>query len=126
MSKVDYQEVLSELAGPVAQLRARLPDVWSSYAAMHRAALGEGALSQRHKELIALAVSIVKRCDGCIASHARGAARRGATPEEVAEMIGITVLLDGGPATVYGPRAWEAYQQFRSAMSPAPAAPPVP
>ncbi|MGC8473459.1 MAG: carboxymuconolactone decarboxylase family protein [Candidatus Dormibacteria bacterium] len=126
MSEVDYQEVLSDLAGPVAQLRQQIPDVWSSYAAMHRAAMRDGELSARHKELIALAVSIVKRCDGCIASHARGAARRGATPEEVAEMIGITVLLDGGPATVYGPRAWEAYQQFRAAMGPAPAAPPVP
>ncbi|MHB1524360.1 MAG: carboxymuconolactone decarboxylase family protein [Candidatus Dormibacteria bacterium] len=126
MSEVDYQEVLSDLARPVAQLRERIPDVWSSYAAMRRAAMGDGELSSRHKELIALAVSIVKRCDGCIASHARGAARHGATPEEVAEMIGVTVLLDGGPATVYGPRAWEAYQQFRAAMGPALAPPPVP
>ena len=126
MSEVDYQEVLSDLAGPVAQLRERTPDVWSSYAAMHRAAMREGELSARHKELIALAVSIVKRCDGCIASHARGAARRGATPEEVAEMIGITMLLDGGPATVYGPRAWDAYQQFRSAAATGSAPPRVP
>ena len=120
MSEVDYQETLADLAAPVAQLRERIPEVWSGYVAMHRAAMREGELSARHKELIALAVSIVKRCDGCIASHARGAARRGATAEEVAEMIGITMLLDGGPATVYGPRAWQAYQQFRAAASPDP------
>ncbi len=121
MSEVEYQQVLSDLAAPVAELRRQIPEVWSAYATMHRAAMGEGALEAKHKELIALAVSIVKRCDGCIASHARGAARRGATPEEVAEMIGITVLLDGGPATVYGPRAWEAYQQF-AASTPRPPA----
>lgn len=114
MAEIDYKKVLTDLAPPVAELRARIPEVWSAYATLHRAALGDGALSAREKELIALAISIVKRCDGCIASHARGAARRGATPEQVAEMIGVALMLDGGPATVYGPRAWEAYLQFVS------------
>jgi len=112
MSKIDHQEVLSDLSQPVAELRRMIPDVWSAYAGMHHAVIKDGELPAKTKELIALAVAIVKRCDGCIAAHARGAARRGATPEEVAEMIGVTLLLDGGPATVYGPRAWEAFQQF--------------
>ncbi|MHB1625013.1 MAG: carboxymuconolactone decarboxylase family protein [Candidatus Dormibacteria bacterium] len=114
----DYQGVLSDLSQPVADLRQAIPEVWSAYAAIHRAAMAEGELSTKHKELIALAISIVKRCDGCIAAHARGAARRGATAQEVAEMIGLTVLLDGGPATVYGPRAWQAYQQFAGKSAP--------
>ncbi|HUY53550.1 MAG TPA: carboxymuconolactone decarboxylase family protein [Candidatus Nanopelagicaceae bacterium] len=118
MSKIDYQEVLTDLGQPVAELRRAIPEVWSAYAAMHRAALAEGELPAKYKELIALAISIVKRCDGCIAAHARGAARRGATAQEVAEMIGLTVLLDGGPATVYGPRAWQAYQQFAEKGTP--------
>lgn len=119
MTKTDHPEVLRELAQPVQELREEIPDVWSAYSAMHRAVIRDGALDARHKELIALAISIVKRCDGCIAAHARGAARRGATPSEVAEMIGVTLLLDGGPATVYGPRAWEAYHQFLAEMPPA-------
>ncbi|MHB1525644.1 MAG: carboxymuconolactone decarboxylase family protein [Candidatus Dormibacteria bacterium] len=118
MSMTDYQGVLSDLSQPVADLRQAIPEVWSAYAAIHRAAMAEGELSTKHKELIALAISIVKRCDGCIAAHARGAARRGATAQEVAEMIGLTVLLDGGPATVYGPRAWQAYQQFAGKSAP--------
>jgi AhpD family alkylhydroperoxidase len=118
MSTIDYQEVLTDLASPVADLRRAIPEVWSAYATMHRAALAEGELPAKYKELIALAISIVKRCDGCIASHARGAARRGATAQEVAEMIGLAVLLDGGPATVYGPRAWQAYQQFAATITP--------
>jgi AhpD family alkylhydroperoxidase len=118
VTKIEYPEVLSDLARPVKELREEIPEVWSAYAAMHRAVIQDGALDARHKELIALAISIVKRCDGCIAAHARGAARRGATPSEVAEMIGVTLMLDGGPATVYGPRAWEAYHQFLAAMPP--------
>ena len=72
----------------------------------------EGALSTKTKELIALAIAVVKECDGCIAYHAKAAARRGATPSEVAEALGVAVLMDGGTATTWGPRAWAAYQEF--------------
>ncbi|MBV9935824.1 MAG: carboxymuconolactone decarboxylase family protein, partial [Actinobacteria bacterium] len=44
--------------------------------------------------------------------HAKAAARRGATPEEVAEALGVALLMDGGSATVYAPRAWDAYREF--------------
>lgn len=108
----DHAQVLKDLSAPIAELRQAIPEVWAGYSQTHRAAMAEGALSSKNKELIALAISIVKRCDGCVAAHARGAARRGATPQEVAEAIGVTLLLEGGPATVWGPRAWEAYQQF--------------
>jgi AhpD family alkylhydroperoxidase len=108
----DYAEVLKELSAPIDELRKLIPDAWSGYVQTGRGAMGDGALSAKHKELIALAISVVKKCDGCLAAHARGAARRGATPAEVAETIGVTLLLEGGPATVWGPRAWEAYHQF--------------
>ena len=64
------------------------------------------------KELIALMIAVVKRCDGCIASHAKAAAAKGVTKEQVAEAIGVAMLMDGGPATVYGPRAYEAFCEF--------------
>lgn len=50
-----------------------------------------------------------------MAAHARGCARRGATAEEVVEMIGVTVAMNGGPATVWGPRALAAYEEFLEA-----------
>jgi AhpD family alkylhydroperoxidase len=59
-----------------------------------------------------LAIAVVKQCGGCIAYHAKGAARRGATAEEVAEALGVALLMDGGTASVYGPRAWDAYREF--------------
>lgn len=119
MATTDHQQVLDDLSQPIGELRAAIPEVWSAYAGMARAVLTDGELTAKHKELIALAISIVKRCDGCIAAHARGAARRGATEQEVAEMIGVTILLDGGPGTVYGPRALQAFQQFAGARPPA-------
>ena len=68
--------------------------------------------NQKTKELIALAIAVSKQCDGCIASHARGAARAGATESEVAEALGVTIAMNGGPATVYGARAFAAFREF--------------
>lgn len=106
------QDVLDELRGPTRTLRAASAGAWAGFASLHDAALADGALPRRLKELIALAIAVTKECDGCIASHAKGAARYGATPEEVAEALGVALLMNGGPATVYGPRAWAAYQEF--------------
>ena len=83
---------------------------------MHSAAMTERALPLKVKELIALAVAVTKQCDGCIASHGRGAASTGSTPEEVAETLGVAIMMNGGPGTTYAPRAWEAYQEFSEAQ----------
>jgi AhpD family alkylhydroperoxidase len=90
-------------------LREAIPEVYRGYAQLHRAALDGGELDTRTKELIALAVAVTRECDGCIAAHADGAARQGATRGQVAEAIGVTFLMNGGPATVYGPRAYAAF-----------------
>ncbi|MFB9733103.1 MULTISPECIES: carboxymuconolactone decarboxylase family protein [Ornithinimicrobium] len=107
--------VLDGLKAPARDLRSRIPDVYAGFAATHKAALAEGELSTATKELIALGISVATQCDGCIASHARGAARAGATAEQAAETIGVAILMAGGPATVYGPRAMDAFLEFSGA-----------
>ena len=64
---------------------------------------------------MALVASVVKRCDGCIAYHAKAAARQEANAEEVAEALGVALLMDGGAASVYAPRGWDAYLEFAGA-----------
>jgi AhpD family alkylhydroperoxidase len=86
--------------------------VYKAYAGLSAAAMVPGALDAKTKELIALGISVTLRCDGCIASHARGAAKAGASREEAAEAIGVAILLNGGPGTVYGPRAFDAFCEF--------------
>ena len=111
-----YSTVIADLAEPTRSLREASPEVWAGFAQLHNAAVADGALSARVKELMALAIAVVKHCDGCIAYHAKAAARRGATPEEVAEALGVALLMDGGTASVYGPRAWDAYREFAAAQ----------
>jgi AhpD family alkylhydroperoxidase len=106
--------VRDELAGPTRALRQAVPDVYRGYRELHDAALAlaSGALDAKTKELIALAIAVSKECDGCIAAHAHAAVRQGATPAEAAEAIGVTFLMNGGPATVYGARAFDAFREF--------------
>jgi AhpD family alkylhydroperoxidase len=108
----DHRATVAHLAQPTRELRNAIPAVWAGFTDMHQAAVAEGALPAGVKELMALVIAVVKQCDGCIAYHAKSAARLGATSEEVAEALGVALLMDGGTASVYGPRAWEAFQQF--------------
>ncbi|MFH1330809.1 MAG: carboxymuconolactone decarboxylase family protein [Actinomycetota bacterium] len=108
-----WHDVSTDLADPVRSLRAAIPDAWGGFAQLHKEAMKEGVISAAMKEVIALVISVRDECDGCIAAHARGAARKGATPEQVAEALGVALLMMGGPGTVYGPRAWQAYHEFR-------------
>lgn len=107
-----HKEILDDLAEPSKALRNQIPEVFAGYSAMSAAAFADGSLDAKTKELIALAISVTKQCDGCIASHARKAARRGAITEEVAEALGVAIAMNGGPGTVHAPRALEAFEEF--------------
>jgi AhpD family alkylhydroperoxidase len=107
-----HRDTIRELRAPTAQLRQMIPGAWGAFSELHGAAMAEGAVPARLKEAVALAIAVVKQCDGCIAYHAKAAARAGASPDEVAEMLAVALLMDGGTASVYGPRAWEAFVEF--------------
>jgi AhpD family alkylhydroperoxidase len=105
-------EVLNTLSPQHRALRKMIPDVLRGFGELSNAALASGALDTKFKELIALTIGVVHGCDGCIASHAQGAVRAGATKEEAAEAIGVSILMMGGPATIYGARAYDAFCEF--------------
>ncbi len=109
---MDPKQMLKELSEPQRALRDAVPETWDGFAQMHRAALAGGALPTRVKELIAVAIAVSNGCDGCLASHTRGAARAGATREEFTEMLAVALLMTGGPATVWGPRALQMFDAY--------------
>ena len=110
------KDVLTELAPLHRELRHAIPDVYKGFGELHKAAFTAGELDVKTKELIALAIGVVEGCDGCIASHAQAAARAGASRQEAAEAIGVTFLMNGGPATIYGPRAYDAFCGFADSV----------
>jgi AhpD family alkylhydroperoxidase len=106
------RDVLDELNPLTRELRKAIPDVYEGFRSLHSAAFTPGALEVKHKELIALSIAVSSECDGCIASHARAAVTAGATQEEAAEALGVTILMGGGPATIWAPRAYAAFCEF--------------
>ena len=114
-SSTHGKTVLRELSPLHRELRRAIPDVYAGFRELHHAAFAAGALDVRTQELIALAIGVVEGCDGCIASHAQAAVLAGATRQEAAEAIGVTFLMKGGPASIYGPRAYDAFCEFAAA-----------
>lgn len=111
---MDHVHDLSEeIQAKAKAMRTLVPDVFSGYTRMAQAATAEGALATKHKELVALAIAATRECDGCIGAHARGAARAGATSQEVAEAMAVVIMMNGGPGTVWGPRALAAFEEAR-------------
>ena len=106
------KDVQDALRPHARALRQKIPEVYRGFGELHGAAFADGALPTRTKELIAFAISVSQQCDGCIAAHARSAVRAGVSPEEAAEAIGVSIVMSGGPATVYGPRAYAAFMEY--------------
>ena len=106
------KQVLEELRQPVGDLSERAPGVLGDYDAISTAALADRALDAKAKELIAMAIVMVKQGDGCIAAHGHGAAGRDAAGVEDAEALGVAIMMNGGPGTVHAPRPSAAFEQF--------------
>lgn len=94
---VHAHDVRSGLAG----LGRHAPDVMGALNTLHRQATGDGVLSGRTKEIIAVAIAVATGCEGCAAFHLDAAARLGATRSEVSEALGVAVLMAGGPGSVH-------------------------
>lgn len=103
--------IREELRQPSLDLHELIPEVMKSYAGLSRAAMGEGELSVATKELLALVIAVTRECDGCIVAHARGALRAGVTRQQVGEALGVAISMNGGPATVWGPRALRIFDE---------------
>jgi AhpD family alkylhydroperoxidase len=69
-------------------------------------------IGAKTRELIALAVAVALRCDGCIAVHTEAALRHGATKEEIAEALGVAVAINAGAALVYSARVLDAVKEY--------------
>ena len=117
----DWPQMARELSGAIKQVRLGTPEVMKAFSAMASSATAEGALDTRTKELIALAIAVAIRCDGCVAFHAEAAEKQGASRAEVMETMGMALYMGAGPSLMYAAQAVEAYDQFAARRAGAPA-----
>ena len=122
MNGVNWPDLTRRLSGELKTLRGGAPEVMKAFSSIAQAALAEGALDARTKELIALGVSVAVRCDDCIAFHVKAAVDRGASREEILETLGMAIYMGAGPSAMYASHALGAYTQFAAAKPASPAA----
>ncbi|CAH0525501.1 carboxymuconolactone decarboxylase family protein [Vibrio hippocampi] len=108
----DWNEYRDQLMGKVGEFAKESPDVVKGLMTMDSAAAKTGHLEPKIHELIALAVAVTTRCDGCIAVHTKKAVEHSATKQEIAEALGVAVALNAGAAMTYSARVLDAHDQL--------------
>ena len=105
MSQSVYPVTSKELAHRRKQAE---PDTHAAFQAFSRQVFAEGALSEKTKQLIAVAVAHVTQCPYCIRGHARLAQRRGASEQEIMEAIWVAAEMGAGAAYAHSVIALDA------------------
>jgi AhpD family alkylhydroperoxidase len=111
MSK-DYKKVVSDISAYLGELNKASPDVMAGFGAMSKGAMQNGILDEKTKELIALAIGVSQKCDGCIGFHIKALHKLGATRQELVEVLNVAIYMGGGPVLMYAADALRAYDQF--------------
>ncbi len=110
----EYPLYYEQLSGLMSSLGKEIPGSMAGFGKLQEQSMADGALSAKNKELMALAIAITVRCDGCIAYHVHDALLAGASRPEIAETIAVAILMGGGPSVVYGSEALLALEQFEA------------
>ena len=115
----NYLDLRNQLEERLSQLGKEIPGPMTGFARLHRKGVEDGALSGKVKELMALAISIVVGCEGCIAYHVHDAIHAGATRSELLETVGVGLFMGGGPGSIYAAHALDAIEQMLPMPQPA-------
>ncbi|MFT6389732.1 MAG: AhpD family alkylhydroperoxidase [Cellvibrionaceae bacterium] len=113
-STLTFPQQLDHIKKNMEILSDAQPAVMEAFGWLHTAGTTTGALDAKTKELIALAIAVAARCDGCIAFHTHDALDAGATREEITDALGVAILMGGGPSVMYATHVVEAIDQFKA------------
>lgn len=105
---LDWNGYRENLGQRISELGTLSPDTVRGYATLAGAGEKTRHLDAKTRELIALAIAVTTRCDGCITVHVDAALANGASREEIAEALGVAIALNAGAALVYSARVMDA------------------
>jgi AhpD family alkylhydroperoxidase len=106
---LDWNAYQRQLMTTIGQIAHSSPDITRGYQTLSGAAAKTGHFDAKTRELIALAVAVTLRCDGCITFHTDAAVKAGATKEELVEVLGVAISVNAGAALVYSSRTIDAF-----------------
>jgi AhpD family alkylhydroperoxidase len=114
---LDWNDYRRQLVVSVKEIGQLSPDTIKGYMALSGAGQKADLLGAKVRELVALAVAVTLRCDGCITVHTEAAIKHGAT-KEIAEALGVATSVNAGAALVYSARVMDAFREYPRAASP--------
>lgn len=112
MTTFDHHALIQDVGKSMAALRKAQPEAMQGFGQLAKAAMANGAISEKYKELIALAIGITQHYCGCIGFHVKALQRLGCSRAELEEMLAVCVYMGGGPALMYASEtvaAWDAF-----------------
>jgi len=111
---MDAKSFLEQFNKDMEKVKAQAGNMVGAFGSLFSKTMGEGALSVKQKELIALGIALSVQCMPCITLHVKKCLDAGATKEEMIEVCGVAVLMSGGPAYTHVPEVINAIEQLSS------------
>jgi len=114
MTSFNHPTLIQDIGQSMASLRKAQTEAMQGFGQLAKAAMAGGALSEKTKELMALAIGITQHCSGCIGFHVKALRRLECTRAEFEEMLSVCVYMGGGPALMYASEAiaaWDAFER---------------
>jgi len=87
------------------KMDALAPEIMKAFWTFDRAAVADGAIPRKYKELIAVAVALTTQCPYCIDIHSNNARKAGATEAELTEAAMVAAYLRAGAAVTHAAHA---------------------
>jgi AhpD family alkylhydroperoxidase len=112
MSTFDHVSLIKNINESLGPFRKSQSEALLGFGQLARVSMAEGAVSAKHKELIALAIGITQHCSGCVGFHVKALRKMGCTREELEEMLAVCVYMGGGPALMYAAETLKAWDEF--------------
>jgi len=112
MSTFDHNALMHDINEGLLPFRKAQPEAMAGFGQLAKAAMSDGVISAKHKELIALAIGISQHCSACIGFHVKALHKLECTRAELEEMLAVCVYMGGGPALMYAAETIAAWDKL--------------
>ena len=109
---MSFTDKIEDTRDQLRALNKAIPEVTRGFGGLSKAVKADGALEFKTKEFVALGIAVATKCEACITLHVEALLKCGATREEVADCLGMSIQMGGGPSMMYAAKALACYDEF--------------
>jgi len=114
MQTKNHAQLMQDVNDVLGPFRSSNKELMQGFGGMAKAAMTDGEVSAKHKELMALALGISQHCSACIAFHMKALIGLGVTRGELEETLAVCVYMGGGPSLMFSAEALATYDELTS------------